>query len=155
MPKKDLKTMTMEERVARLESIVREQAKRINKLETNLAIVTGTLSFVERRVIDIDPTSDYIDVIFCEKERTVTLREIADDYALNLHVLVKILKNENLIKVEEGTYYPTEETIKRELVTKKDVFKWTAKGRLKIYFVLKEFGYIPVFMQQKEVKHYE
>ena len=89
MPKKDLKTMTMEERVARLESIVREQAKRINKLETNLAIVTGTLSFVERRVIDIDPTSDYIDVIFCEKD-PYALPLLFNTYLINRYMCKKL-----------------------------------------------------------------
>ena len=125
-----------------------ERNKRI-ELEQEKALLESTIS-------EYEPKVNYLDIIL-DSEDTVTVTQIAQDYGMtpnqlnkilnNLKVQYKVNKQWILTKKYKGQGYVKSSTFE---VPKNDggtkVFmgtRWTQKGRIMLYDLLKDEGYYP------------
>lgn len=133
--------------------IIREQGERIDELE-------GTVENQRQTIEDYKPKVDYLDTILSCKD-AVTTTQIAADYDISANRLNKILCEAGLQRKVGGQWilyrrhmgkgYTKSETIQ---ITHKDgtagvvmQTKWTQKGRVAIYEILKSRGIEPVMDQ--------
>lgn len=120
----------------------------------------------QRQIIgELKPKADYTDLILKNKG-LVTITQIAKDYGMSGQAMNKLLHDLGvqykqsgqwlLYREQHGKGYTHSETVE---ITRKDGTpdvkmntKWTQKGRLFLYELLKENGVLPVIEQgQKEV----
>lgn len=132
---------------------IREQGERIDALE-------GTVETQRQTIEDYQPKVDYLDTILSCPD-AVTTTQIAADYDISANRLNKILHEEGLQRCVGGQWilyhrhmgkgYTKSETIyikhegKRPKVAMQT--KWTQKGRVAIYEILKSRGITPVMDQ--------
>lgn len=132
---------------------IREQGERIDELE-------GTVENQRQTIEDYEPKVDYLDTILSCKD-AVTTTQIAADYDISANRLNIILCEAGLQRKVGGQWilyhrhmgkgYTKSETIQ---ITHKDgtagvvmQTKWTQKGRVAIYEILKSRGIEPVMDQ--------
>lgn len=131
MPKKVLKTMTMEERVARLENVV-EKLRELNNMVEEMDCPS----------IEIKPLADYLDVILYGTSAVRSLKSIAEDYGLELHKLLSILEMENLVCYDcENDGFLLLERARKAGFIAGDGISWTRKGLYRIHKILTQLGY--------------
>lgn len=137
----------------------------IIKLATELKTERERRSIAEQRVNELTPKASYYDLVLSNKS-LVTITQIAKDYGMSgqamnhkLHDLGVIYKQGNtwlLYSKYQRTGWTHSETI---MVTKSDGTqkavmhtKWTQKGRLGLYELLKQHGILPLIETEDEKK---
>lgn len=137
----------------------------IIKLATELKTERERRSIAEQRVNELTPKASYYDLVLSNKS-LVTITQIAKDYGMSgqamnhkLHDLSVIYKQGNtwlLYSKYQRTGWTHSETI---MVTKSDGTqkavmhtKWTQKGRLGLYELLKRHGILPLIETTDEKK---
>ena len=137
----------------------------IIKLATELKTERERRSIAEQRVNELTPKASYYDLVLSNKS-LVTITQIAKDYGMSgqtmnhkLHDLGVIYKQGNtwlLYSKYQRTGWTHSETI---MVTKSDGTqkavmhtKWTQKGRLGLYELLKQHGILPLIETADEKK---
>lgn len=137
----------------------------IIKLATELKTERERRSIAEQRVNELTPKASYYDLVLSNKS-LVTITQIAKDYGMSgqamnhkLHDLGVIYKQGDtwlLYSKYQRTGWTHSETI---MVTKSDGTqkavmhtKWTQKGRLGLYELLKRHGILPLIESADEKK---
>lgn len=137
----------------------------IIKLATELKTERERRSIAEQRVNELTPKASYYDLVLSNKS-LVTITQIAKDYGMSgqamnhkLHDLGVIYKQGDtwlLYSKYQRTGWTHSETI---MVTKSDGTqkavmhtKWTQKGRLGLYELLKRHGILPLIETADEKK---
>lgn len=137
----------------------------IIKLATELKTERERRSIAEQRINELTPKASYYDLVLSNKS-LVTITQIAKDYGMSgqamnhkLHDLGVIYKQGNtwlLYSKYQRTGWTHSETI---MVTKSDGTqkavmhtKWTQKGRLGLYELLKQHGILPLIETEDEKK---
>lgn len=137
----------------------------IIKLATELKAERERRSIAEQRVNELTPKASYYDLVLSNKS-LVTITQIAKDYGMSgqamnhkLHDLGVIYKQGDtwlLYSKYQRTGWTHSETI---MVTKSDGTqkavmhtKWTQKGRLGLYELLKRHGILPLIETADEKK---
>lgn len=137
----------------------------IIKLATELKTERERRSIAEQRVNELTPKASYYDLVLSNKS-LVTITQIAKDYGMSgqamnhkLHDLGVIYKQGNtwlLYSKYQRTGWTHSETI---MVTKSDGTqkavmhtKWTQKGRLGLYELLKQHSILPLIETADEKK---
>ena len=137
----------------------------IIKLATELKTERERRSIAEQRVNELTPKASYYDLVLSNKS-LVTITQIAKDYGMSgqamnhkLHDLGVIYKQGDtwlLYSKYQRTGWTHSETI---MVTKSDGTqkavmhtKWTQKGRLGLYELLKQHGILPLIETADEKK---
>lgn len=137
----------------------------IIKLATELKTERERRSIAEQRVNELTPKASYYDLVLSNKS-LVTITQIAKDYGMSgqamnhkLHDLGVIYKQGDtwlLYSKYQRTGWTHSETI---MVTKSDGTqkavmhtKWTQKGRLRLYELLKRHGILPLIETADEKK---
>ena len=137
----------------------------IIKLATELKTERERRSIAEQRVNELTPKASYYDLVL-SNESLVTITQIAKDYGMSgqamnhkLHDLGVIYKQGNtwlLYSKYQRTGWTHSETIMVEKAdgTQKAVMhtKWTQKGRLGLYELLKRHGILPLIETVDEKK---
>lgn len=137
----------------------------IIKLATELKTERERRSIAEQRVNELTPKASYYDLVL-SNESLVTITQIAKDYGMSgqamnhkLHDLGVIYKQGNtwlLYSKYQRTGWTHSETIMVDKAdgTQKAVMhtKWTQKGRLGLYELLKRHGILPLIETVDEKK---
>lgn len=137
----------------------------IIKLATELKTEQERRSIAEQRVNELTPKASYYDLVL-SNESLVTITQIAKDYGMSgqamnhkLHDLGVIYKQGNtwlLYSKYQRTGWTHSETIMVDKAdgTQKAVMhtKWTQKGRLGLYELLKRHGILPLIETVDEKK---
>lgn len=137
----------------------------IIKLATKLKTERERRSIAEQRVNELTPKASYYDLVL-SNESLVTITQIAKDYGMSgqamnhkLHDLGVIYKQGNtwlLYSKYQRTGWTHSETIMVDKAdgTQKAVMhtKWTQKGRLGLYELLKRHGILPLIETVDEKK---
>lgn len=137
----------------------------IIKLATELKTERERRSIAEQRVNELTPKASYYDLVLSNKS-LVTITQIAKDYGMSgqamnhkLHDLGVIYKQGNtwlLYSKYQRTGWTHSETIMVDKAdgTQKAVMhtKWTQKGRLGLYDLLKQHGILPLIETEDEKK---
>ena len=137
----------------------------IIKLATELKTERERRSIAEQRVNELTPKASYYDLVLSNKS-LVTITQIAKDYGMSgqamnhkLHDLGVIYKQGNtwlLYSKYQRTGWTHSETIMVDKAdgTQKAVMhtKWTQKGRLGLYELLKRHGILPLIETVDEKK---
>ncbi|MEK1341595.1 phage antirepressor [Limosilactobacillus fermentum] len=137
----------------------------IIKLATELKTERERRSIAEQRVNELTPKASYYDLVL-SNESLVTITQIAKDYSMSgqamnhkLHDLGVIYKQGNtwlLYSKYQRTGWTHSETIMVDKAngTQKAVMhtKWTQKGRLGLYELLKRHGILPLIETVDEKK---
>lgn len=137
----------------------------IIKLATELKAERERRSIAEQRVNELTPKASYYDLVL-SNESLVTITQIAKDYGMSgqamnhkLHDLGVIYKQGNtwlLYSKYQRTGWTHSETIMVDKAdgTQKAVMhtKWTQKGRLGLYELLKRHGILPLIETEDEKK---
>lgn len=137
----------------------------IIKLATELKTERERRSIAEQRVNELTPKASYYDLVL-SNESLVTITQIAKDYGMSgqamnhkLHDLGIIYKQGNtwlLYSKYQRTGWTHSETIMVDKAdgTQKAVMhtKWTQKGRLGLYELLKRHGILPLIETVDEKK---
>lgn len=137
----------------------------IIKLATELKTERERRSIAEQRVNELTPKASYYDLVLSNKS-LVTITQIAKDYGMSgqamnhkLHDLGVIYKQGNtwlLYSKYQRTGWTHSETIMVDKAdgTQKAVMhtKWTQKGRLGLYELLKRHGILPLLETVDEKK---
>lgn len=137
----------------------------IIKLATELKTERERRSIAEQRVNELTPKASYYDLVLSNKS-LVTITQIAKDYGMSgqamnhkLHDLGVIYKQGNtwlLYSKYQRTGWTRSETIMVDKAdgTQKAVMhtKWTQKGRLGLYELLKRHGILPLIETADEKK---
>lgn len=137
----------------------------IIKLATELKTERERRSIAEQRVNELTPKDSYYDLVL-SNESLVTITQIAKDYGMSgqamnhkLHDLGVIYKQGNtwlLYSKYQRTGWTHSETIMVDKAdgTQKAVMhtKWTQKGRLGLYELLKRHGILPLIETVDEKK---
>lgn len=137
----------------------------IIKLATELKTERERRSIAEQRVNELTPKASYYDLVLSNKS-LVTITQIAKDYGMSgqamnhkLHDLGVIYKQGNtwlLYSKYQRTGWTHSETIMVDKAdgTQKAVMhtKWTQKGRLGLYDLLKQHGILPLIETADEKK---
>lgn len=137
----------------------------IIKLATELKTERERRSIAEQRVNELTPKASYYDLVL-SNESLVTVTQIAKDYGMSgqamnhkLHDLGVIYKQGNtwlLYSKYQRTGWTHSETIMVDKAdgTQKAVMhtKWTQKGRLGLYELLKRHGILPLIETVDEKK---
>lgn len=137
----------------------------IIKLATELKTERERRSIAEQRVNELTPKASYYDLVL-SNESLVTITQIAKDYGMigqamnhKLHDLGVIYKQGNtwlLYSKYQRTGWTHSETIMVDKAdgTQKAVMhtKWTQKGRLGLYELLKRHGILPLIETVDEKK---
>lgn len=137
----------------------------IIKLATELKTERERRSIAEQRVNELTPKASYYDLVL-SNESLVTITQIAKDYGMSgqamnhkLHDLGVIYKQGNtwlLYSKYQRTGWTHSETIMVDKAdgTQKAVMhtKWTQKGRLGLYELLKQHGILPLIETVDEKK---
>lgn len=135
------------------------------KLATELKTERERRSIAEQRVNELTPKASYYDLVL-SNESLVTITQIAKDYGMSgqamnhkLHDLGVIYKQGNtwlLYSKYQRTGWTHSETIMVDKAdgTQKAVMhtKWTQKGRLGLYELLKRHGILPLIETVDEKK---
>ena len=135
------------------------------KLATELKTERERRSIAEQRVNELTPKASYYDLVL-SNESLVTITQIAKDYGMSgqamnhkLHDLSVIYKQGNtwlLYSKYQRTGWTHSETIMVDKAdgTQKAVMhtKWTQKGRLGLYELLKRHGILPLIETVDEKK---
>lgn len=106
-------------------------------------------ALVKRQNEDFKPRATYRDLVL-QNPRLVTTAQIADDYAIPERVLNIVLARSGIqYKDEDGVWraYPRkalEDYIVMCEEPNETCLKWTQRGRLYVYEVLKAKGFIPI-----------
>ena len=139
-------------------NVIKEKDEKILALEE-------TVESQKQTIEDYQPKVEYLDTILSSQD-AVTTTQIAADYDISANRLNKILHEEGLQRKvgnqwilyhkHMGKGYTKSETIKIDGYdgTSKFVMhtKWTQKGRLAIYDILKSRGMVPVMDRAKDEK---
>lgn len=137
----------------------------IIKLATELKTERERRSIAEQRVNELTPKASYYDLVLSNKS-LVTITQIAKDYGMSgqamnhkLHDLGVIYKQGNtwlLYSKYQRTGWTHSETIMvpKSDGTQKAVMhtKWTQKGRLGLYELLKQHGILPLIETEDKKK---
>lgn len=138
---------------------MREQTKTIREQGERIGVLEEKVESQRQTIEDYEPKVEYMDTILSCPD-AVTTTQIAADYDISANRLNKILCEEGLQRKVGGqwilyhrhmgkgytkseTHYITHEgnNARPKVVMQT---KWTQKGRLKIYEILKERGLIPL-----------
>ncbi|ARF68924.1 phage antirepressor Ant [Paenibacillus larvae subsp. pulvifaciens] len=132
-------------------------------LVQKVAVLETKALMLEQRVAEYEPKITYLDRIL-QSKGTVTITQIAKDYGMSGQALNKILHEERVQYRQNGQWllyrehhdkgYTKSETIDiRRKNGDQDVTmntRWTQKGRLFIYEILKRRNIVPVMDREKE-----
>ncbi|QOY98363.1 phage antirepressor KilAC domain-containing protein [Leuconostoc citreum] len=134
----------------------------IIRLATDLKNERREKLMLAQQVTELKPKADYTDLILSNKT-LVTITFIAKDYGMSGLAMNKLLHDLGVQYSQSGvwllyakhqtkgwTQSETTEVVKKD-GTKKLVMntKWTQKGRLGLYELLKENGYLPLIEQDQ------
>lgn len=138
---------------------MRQQSRTIQEQGEKIGMLEERVESQRQTIADYEPKVEYMDLILSCPD-TVTTTQIAADYDISANKLNKILCEDGLQRKVGGqwilyrrhmgkgytkseTHYITHEgsNSKPKVVMHT---KWTQKGRLKIYEILKDRGFVPV-----------
>lgn len=134
----------------------------IIRLATNLKTERQNNLVLTQQVNELKPKADYADVIL-DNKALVTITFISKDYGMSGKTMNKLLHDLGVQYNQSGTWllYAKHQTkgwtqsetheVRRNDGTTKLVAstKWTQKGRLGLYELLKQNGYLPLIEQDK------
>lgn len=134
----------------------------IIRLATNLKTERQNNLVLTQQVNELKPKADYADVIL-DNKALVTITFISKDYGMSGKTMNKLLHDLGVQYNQSGTWllYAKHQTkgwtqsetheVRRNDGTTKLVAstKWTQKGRLGLYELLKSNGYLPLIEQDK------
>lgn len=150
-------TLSEEELMARALEVAR---KTLERREQRLKDLEQTVSVQNQRIAELQPKADYTDKILQSKS-LMTITQIAKDYGMSGKRMNEILNQFRVQYKQNGQWllyskyqskgYTSSETISfrtddGRTITKLDT-KWTQKGRLFLYDLLKENNIIPTIEQ--------
>lgn len=135
----------------------------IIKLATQLKEERQGRLIAEQRVNELTPKATYYDMVLSNKS-LVTITAIAKDYGMSGRAMNKKLHNLGVIYKQGNTWllyakyqktgwtHSETQMIERADGTQKAVLntKWTQKGRLGLYELLKDNGILPLIEQEDE-----
>ena len=134
--------------------------KTLERREQRLKDLEQTVSVQNQRIAELQPKADYTDKILQSKS-LMTITQIAKDYGMSGKRMNEILNQFRVQYKQNGQWllyskyqskgYTSSETISfrtddGRTITKLDT-KWTQKGRLFLYDLLKENDIIPTIEQ--------
>ena len=123
---------------------------------------------LNQRVLELTPKADYYDTVL-KSPNLLTVSEFSEDYGMSAKQMNKLLKSlgiqykQNKIWLLYQKYAPNGWT-KTETITFQDKkgitystlqTRWTQKGRLALYNILKNNGYLPLIEQDSDGGYYE
>lgn len=134
---------------------LKEEREKNKQLETEVKVKTQLIG-------ELKPKADYVDTIL-QNKGLVTITQIAKDYGMSGQVMNELLHELKVQYKQSGQWllyskyhgmgYTHSETVD---ITRKDGTpdvkmntKWTQKGRLFLYELLKSNGHLPIIEQQK------
>lgn len=150
-------TLSEEELMARALEVAR---KTLERREQRLKDLEQTVSVQNQRIAELQPKADYTDKILQSKS-LMTITQIAKDYGMSGKRMNEILNQLRVQYKQSGQWllyskyqskgYTSSETMSfrkddGRIITKLDT-KWTQKGRLFLYELLKEKDIIPIIEQ--------
>lgn len=150
-------TLSEEELMARALEVAR---KTLERREQRLKDLEQTVSVQNQRIAELQPKADYTDKILQSKS-LMTITQIAKDYGMSGKRMNEILNHLRVQYKQNGQWllyskyqskgYTSSETMSfrkddGRIITKLDT-KWTQKGRLFLYELLKENDIIPIIEQ--------
>lgn len=117
----------------------------------------------EEKVAKLEPKAKFCDVVL-QNPALVTVTMIAKDYGMSAQAMNKLLKKLGVQYDQHGVWFlyaryqsngwtqSTTHMVKRKDGTDKAVVntKWTQKGRLGLYELLKDHGLLPVIEREEE-----
>lgn len=134
---------------------LKEEREKNKQLETEVKVKTQLIG-------ELKPKADYVDTIL-QNKGLVTITQISKDYGMSGQVMNELLHELKVQYKQSGQWllyskyhgmgYTHSETVD---ITRKDGTpdvkmntKWTQKGRLFLYELLKSNGHLPIIEQQK------
>lgn len=144
-----------------LVEILKVEAKKQEALTTEVKQLTSTVKTQNVQIAEMQPKVQYCDVVLnCPDLVTITI--IAKDYGKSAIWMNTYLKDKKIIFKQGDIWLPYQKYAKLGLTkTKTSTYKdkdgkehakthsyWTQKGRLFIYDLLKQDGYLPLIEQE-------
>lgn len=128
-----------------------------NKAIDNLKLVTQQQ---EQQIAELQPKADYLDTILGGKD-LVTIRQIAQDYGMTATKMNKVLFQLGIQYKQSGQWllyskyvhngYTKSSTYSNKYGVTTMYTKWTQKGRLFLYNMLKDNGILPLIEQNEYI----